>query len=159
MTITQDGSKSLVSFGTMAHGALAAETGEHGSAGTLGPDVAAWKERRVINEFTLLLSSSECAERLFASKMLHTTTRMVAMTMILRMAMITRTLDHQGMMNSLFLLAFPNTNAVADQQGQRQSIWNLVITKFEKNDITVHANPILKSITNTLNMKSNIQLL
>ena len=67
MTITQDGSKSLVSgctmahgalavvvvvvvlvlcqfwsaFGTMAHGALAAETGEQGSAGTLGPDVAA----------------------------------------------------------------------------------------------------------------------
>ena len=69
MTITQDGSKSLVSggtmahgalaavvvvvvvvlvlcqfwsaFGTMAHRALAAETGEQGSAGTLGPDVAA----------------------------------------------------------------------------------------------------------------------
>ena len=46
--------------------------------------------------------------------MLHTTTRMVAMTMILRMAMITRTLDHQDMMNSRSLLALLYTNAVAE---------------------------------------------
>ena len=38
--------------------------------------------------------------------MLHTTTRMVAMTMM-RMAMITRTLDNQNMMNFVSLLAFP----------------------------------------------------
>ena len=157
MTITQDGSKSLVSGGTMAHGALAAETGEHGSAGTLGPDVAAWKERRVINEFTLVVSSSECAERLFASKMLHTTTRMAAMTMMMRMAMITRTPWPPGHDELCVLAGFPNTNAVTEQQGQRQSFWNLMNTKFGKNDIVVHANPILKSITNTLN-KSNIQL-
>ena len=35
--------------------ALAEEMAEHGSAGTLGPDVATWKERRVINEFTVAL--------------------------------------------------------------------------------------------------------
>ena len=46
--------------------------------------------------------------------MLHTTTKMVAMTMILRMAMITRTLDHQDMMNSCSLLALLYTNAVAE---------------------------------------------
>ena len=43
--------------------------------------------------------------------MLHTTTRMVAMTMILRMAMIildqNRAFDHQGMRNFVSLLAFP----------------------------------------------------
>ena len=39
--------------------------------------------------------------------MLHTTTRMAAMTMILRMAMITRTLDHHDIMNFVSLLAFP----------------------------------------------------
>ena len=39
--------------------------------------------------------------------MQHTTTRMVAMTMILRMAMITRTLDHHDIMNFVSLLAFP----------------------------------------------------
>ena len=39
--------------------------------------------------------------------MLHTTTRMVAMTMILRMAMITRTLDHLDIMNFVSLLAVP----------------------------------------------------
>ena len=54
--------------------------------------------------------------------MLHTTTRMVAMTMILRMAMIildqNRAFDHQGMRNFVSLLAFPTTNADADQQGQ-----------------------------------------
>ena len=56
------------------------------------------------------------------------------------------------------LAGFPNTNAIADQQGQRQSFWNLLNTKFGKNDIVVHANPILKSITNALNKKSDIQL-
>ena len=35
--------------------ALAEEMAEHGSAGTLGPDVATWKERRVINEFPVAL--------------------------------------------------------------------------------------------------------
>ena len=38
------------------------------------------------------------------------------------------------MMNFVSLLAFPNTNAVADQQGQRQSFWNLLNTKFGEND-------------------------
>ena len=55
---------SLVSICTMPARALAEEMAEHGCGGTLGADVAAWKERGVINEFTLAL-------RLFAWTVRH----------------------------------------------------------------------------------------
>ena len=55
---------SLVSICTMPAWALGEEMAEHGCGGTLGADVAAWKERRVINEFTLAL-------RLFAQTVRH----------------------------------------------------------------------------------------
>ena len=55
---------SLVSICTMPARALAEEMAEHGSAGTLGADVPTWKERGVINEFTVAL-------RLFARTVRH----------------------------------------------------------------------------------------